>query len=201
MTKQNRVFVGEWKALIANSVPISTNRIKPGNFYKLNTYQYTDGKVRSLSGQKTSHIFVIGKFSKDKNTYLAALKLKGISPEWFFEDIKQALKFKPLTDKQIDNVNETYSEDLDEFRHLLLKFPMDGRPLFNIIKRKRRIYEGNYREYKFASIKSIEYIDIFSNYLKSKTTIDSKKTDEVLNRESALNTREASVKKQIVKPK
>jgi len=196
-----RGFITEWKTLIANSVPIAAARIKPGNFYKINVYQYSDGKTRSLSGQTTSHVFVIGKFTKDKETYIAALKLKGVSPEWFFTDIKSAMKFKPLTEKQIDMVSEAHSEDLDEFRHLLLKFPMDGRPLFSIIKRKRRIYEGNYREYKFKSIRSIEYIDIFSNYLKSKTTIKSEKTEEVLKRGDATNTRIADVKKQIVKPK
>jgi hypothetical protein len=201
MAISNRVFINEWKTLIANSVPISSARVKPGNFYKLNIYEYNDGKTRSLSGQTTSHIFVIGIFNKNKDKYLAALKLKGINPEWFFDDIKQAMKFKPLTEKHIDMVNAEYSEDLDEFRHLLLKFPMDGRPLFNIIKRKRRVYEGNYREYKLHSIKSIEYIDIFSNYLKSKTTIKSEKTEEILKRDDDTNVRLAPVKKEIVKPK
>jgi hypothetical protein len=51
---------------------------------------------------------------------------------------------------------------------LLRKFPADGSPLYEILKRKPLVYKDNYREYKMTSIKSADLITIDMEYLNDK---------------------------------
>jgi hypothetical protein len=57
---------------------------------------------------------------------------------------------------------------LEEFKFLLRKFPPDGAPLFDILKRRPLIYKDNYREYKMTSIKSVELVTIDREYISDK---------------------------------
>jgi hypothetical protein len=65
-------------------------------------------------------------------------------------------------------VNEEKINELEEFRFLLRTFQADGAPIFNVLKKKPLIYEGNYREYKMTSIKSVEILTIDKEYLRDK---------------------------------
>ena len=195
-----RLFISNWSSIIDAQKPINVNMMRPGNFYKIDIYKYADGVTRDLSGVKTTHIFFIGKFRQGKDQYVAALKLANVNPEYFFTDIKQAFKFKPLTEEKISEVQEEYEHKLDQFRKLLLSFPMDGRNLFAIVKQKKRIYQDNYREYKLDSIKKSEYLSISESYLVSKLTLQSEKSGEKKERRDATNTRRSEVKKDIAKP-
>lgn len=180
-------YTSKWDSIIDTKATIGKTAVKPGNFYKLTSYTYADGKTRPLSGPNTSYIFVIGQFTKQKTKYIATLKLKSVNPEWFFSDIKSALKQNPLVSSEIDKIYEEKSPKKDTFRWLLRKFPVDGKPLFEIIKRKRRVYNGNYREYILGNIKGIEYIEIDSEYLFNILTKGSDKVDRKKEREEKLN--------------
>jgi len=154
----NRVFTPKWTNIITDLKPIAHGMMKPGNFYKVVVYKYADpSQTRVLSGLNTAYIFLIGKFI-DKKVFFPSIKLKHVNPELFFDSLRLTL----------DNVSEQSIDESEEFRFLLRKFPIDGKPLFNILKRKPLIYEGNYREYKMTSIKSVELITLDKEYLKDK---------------------------------
>ncbi len=154
----NRVFTKQWENIITDLKTIPHGMMKPGNFYKVVVYKYADPKqTKVLAGLDTSYIFLIGRFT-DKKVFFPSIKLKHVNPELFFNGIRTAF----------DNVSEESINESDEFRMLLRTFPTDGKPLFNIIKTKPIIYEGNYREYKMTSIKSVELVTIDKEYLKDK---------------------------------
>lgn len=168
---QTRIFTKQWDNIISDRKPIAHGLMKPGNFYKVIVYKYAiDGKTRTLTGLSTSYIFLIGKFI-DKQVRFPAIKLKHVNPEQFFTAIKPTMG--PIKEETFD--------ELEEFRFLLRKFQADGAPIFNVLKKKPLIYEGNYREYKMTSIKSAEILTIDKKYLKDKylpTSIPSEKEKE-----------------------
>jgi hypothetical protein len=158
----SRVFTKEWDNIITKFKPMAHGMMKPGNFYKVVVYKYAvDGKTRTLTGLSTSYIFLIGRFV-DKKVIFPAIKLKHVSPEIFFDALQPALKLPINENEIIDSVN------MEEFRMLLRKFPADGSPLYEILKRKPLVYKDNYREYKMTSIKSVDLITIDMEYLKDK---------------------------------
>jgi hypothetical protein len=119
---------------------------------------------------------VIGRFV-DKKVFFPSIKLKNVNPERFFDGIRLAMN--PIDEELIDTS--------EEFRMLMKKFPIDGKPLFNIIKRKPLVYEGNYREYKMTSIKSVELITLDKEYLKDKFLPGYNKTERMKERRENLN--------------
>lgn len=158
----SRVFTKQWENIITQFKPISHGMMKAGNFYKVVVYKYAvDGKTRTLTGLSTSYIFLIGRFV-DKQVRFPAIKLKHVNPENFFDALKPAMRLPISEDEILDSVN------LEEFRMLLRKFPADGSPLYEILKRKPLVYKDNYREYKMTSIKSVDLITIDMEYLKEK---------------------------------
>ena len=158
MPVTNRIFTNQWGNIISGVKQIPHGMMKPGNFYKIVTYRYADpAQTKVLSGLNTSYIFLIGRFT-DKKVFFPSIKLKHVNPEKFFDAIRLAL----------DNVSEDGINNAEEFRFLMRKFPNDGKPLFQMLKRKPLIYEGNYREYKMTSIKSVELVEIDKEYLKDK---------------------------------
>lgn len=153
-----RIFTPQWDNIISDRKTIAHGLMKPGNFYKVIVYKYAaDGKTRTLTGLSTSYIFLIGKFI-DKQVRFPAIKLKHVNPEQFFTALK------PMMGK----IDEETIDELEEFRFLLAKFQLDGAPIFNLLKKKPLIYEGNYREYKMTSIKSVEILTIDKEYIKDK---------------------------------
>lgn len=172
-----RIFNNQWDNIIDDRKTIAHGLMRPGNFYKVVVYKYAaDGKTRALSGLSTSYIFLIGKFI-DKQVRFPAIKLKHVNPEQFFTAIK------PL----MVSINEEIIDELDEFKSLLRKFQSDGTPVFNILKKKPLIYEGNYREYKMTSIKSVELLAINKKYLKDKFIQTSNPSEQQAERKENLN--------------
>jgi hypothetical protein len=158
----SRIFTSQWDNIITGFKPLAHGMMKPGNFYKVVVYKYAaDGKTRTLTGLDTAYIFLIGRFV-DKQVRFPAIKLKHVNPELFFDALKPAINQPVTEDKIIDAYN------LEEFKFLLRKFPSDGAPLFDILKRKPLIYRDNYREYKMTSIKSVELITIDREYVSDK---------------------------------
>lgn len=173
----SRIFTQKWNNIIDDLKPIAHGMMKPGNFYKVVVYKYADpAETKVLSGLDTSYIFLIGKFI-NKKVFFPAIKLKHVNPEFFFDSLKLVL----------NNINEKSINESEEFRFLLRQFPLDGKPLFNILKRKPLIYEGNYREYKMTSIKSVELMQINKEYIKDKFLPGSNTTEKVRQRKENLN--------------
>jgi hypothetical protein len=154
----SRIFTPQWDNIISDRKAIAHGLMKPGNFYKVIVYKYAaDGKTRTLTGLSTSYIFLLGKYI-DKQVRFPSIKLKHVNPEQFFTAIKSLMG--PVDEEKIN--------ELEEFRFLLRKFQADGAPIFNLLKKKPLIYEGNYREYKMTSIKSVEILTVDKEYLRDK---------------------------------
>lgn len=191
-----RIYNDNWKKIILSEqeAPIAT--VKSGNFYKVEVYKYIDGKTRTLSGTKTAYVFAIGRYTNNGKAYFAALKLKHVDPLYFFNDIKLMLTPLPPAAKDVDEAYEdTEDNKNNEFRSLLRKMPKDGRNLFSMIKTKRRIYEGNYREYIVSSIKTIKYLNLDPEFLKTVLTKDAKKTRNIKSAKSETNPRKPETEK------
>lgn len=172
-----RIFTSQWDNIISDRKAIPHGMMKPGNFYQVVVYKYAiDGKTRKLSGLDTSYIFLIGKFT-DKQVIFPALKLKHVNPEQFFTAIKPTMVA----------IKEEVIDEAEEFRSLIRKFQLDGAPIYNILKRKPLVYEGNYREYKMTSIKSVELLEIDKEYLRDKFLPGSNTTQRQKERRENLN--------------
>lgn len=188
--KSTQSYIQNWKKIFIKEHPVSVRILTPGNFYKIEVYKYTDGVTRNLSGIKTAYIFLIGKYSNKGKTYFATLKLKGVNPLYFFNDIKLMLVTTPLTSAAIDEAyTQTQSNNHSEFSELLKKIRKDGKNLFSAIKTKNRIYEGNYREYILDSIKTVKCIDIDTEFLKNVLTKDSNKSKNIKEAKDMTNAR------------
>lgn len=194
-------FIQQWKQVFITEEKVNSNSLKPGNFYKISVYEYSDGVTRSLTGPNIAYIFVIGKFTRNGVFYIACTKLKGIDPKIFFQYLDPALKFRPLS---LDKINEVYSNTKsnlnDEFSQLLKPIQPDGKNLFSILKTKKPILDG-YREYILKNIQLVTYLDVNPEYLKLKLTKDSKKTKNLKDERDFLNERKAKNAKNIVKSK
>jgi hypothetical protein len=161
MSLTQRNYNRQWENLIIKELNRPKTMMRQGNFYRLEVYKYADEKIgtRRLVGIDTAFVFIIGRFIKDGHVWLATIKLKQVNPDAFFEGIKRACR--PLANKDFD---EWTSWDFKEF---LKKYPADGKPLFEYIKTKPRIYRDTYREYKLASIKDCNEIVFNIEYLKT----------------------------------
>ena len=184
----SRIFTPQWDNIISDRKTIAHGLMKPGNFYKVIVYKYAvDGKTRTLTGLSTSYIFLIGKYI-DKQVRFPAIKLKHVNPEQFFTAIK------PL----MGPVNEEKINEIEEFRFILRTFQADGAPIFNVLKKKPLIYEGNYREYKMTSIKSVEILNIDKEYLRDKFLPSSNPSEK--EKERRENLKDSDTPKTEVKP-
>jgi hypothetical protein len=185
-----RIFTNQWDNIISDRKTIAHGLMKPGNFYKVIVYKYAaDGKTRTLTGLSTSYIFLLGKYV-DKQVRFPAIKLKHVNPEQFFTAIKILM----------GPVNEEKLNEIEEFRFLLRKYQLDGAPIFNVLKTKPLIYEGNYREYKMTSIKSVEILNIDKEYLRDKFLPSSNPSQKEKERRENLKDSNTS-KKEVEPPK
>jgi hypothetical protein len=183
-----RIFTPQWDNIISDRKTIAHGLMKPGNFYKVIVYKYAaDGKTRTLTGLSTSYIFLLGKYI-DKQVRFPAIKLKHVNPEQFFTAIKPTM----------GPINEEKINELEEFRFLLRKFQLDGAPIFNVLKKKPLIYEGNYREYKMTSIKSVEILTIDKKYIRDKFLPSSNPSQKEKERRD--NLKDSDTSKKEIKP-
>lgn len=188
----NKNFLMAWKCLFVTEQKISATSLKPGNFYKINVYEYSDGVTKNLTGPNTAFIFYIGKFLKNGKQYAAAFKLKNNDPKLFFEYIKPMLKFNPLTDKKIDEVySHSKGNTNDEFSKLFKKIQPDGKNIFLTLKNKSGVIES-YREYIVGSIQSVAYLDVDPEYLKIKFSKESKSPKNLKLERDYFNVRKAN---------
>lgn len=152
-------FALQYKPLIESETSVSKTLVLPRNVYRINSYKYSDGKQKTLSGTTSTLVFVVGK-TPDKK--LSCIKISEIKPEKFFKWL-QKLYIKGLTEEIWNN-----AEKLEE---LLIEGDVKGSKIFNsFVKPDAIIYGDNpniYRTYNLTGIKQIEEVKFKKDILKS----------------------------------
>lgn len=129
----------------------------PRNFYRISRYEYSDGDTKSLVGNESSLVFVIGVFENKVN----CIKLNEVRPEvfirWFPTILKPSLKVE-----DIDKANS-----LDE---IVIFDSLDGNVLFESKIKTHPIYRQEprpYRTYNLDGLKYIQQIQLKKEVIKS----------------------------------
>jgi hypothetical protein len=162
-------FTQQYQKLFKSETSIGKTAITPKNIYRINSYQYaSDGKTKSLSGNKAAIVFCIGIYQKK----LTCIKITDINPTKFLPWLKTILK-KGLKENDFDK-----AVSLDE---LCINSDIKGASIFNSYVKGKSIYavsnEPTYRTYNISGIKSIEQIQIDPKVLKDMYGIKKPKED------------------------
>jgi hypothetical protein len=138
---------------------VAKNQLIPRNIYKIITYEYADGKVKTLSGTKTSIVFLLG-ITPDKK--LLCIKITQVRPEKFFQWLKKNFK---RTVKASDIDSAITESKIDT---LLLRDNRVGTKTFSAVKNDSlyKMAPGSYRTYLISGIKRISLMKLDGEYLK-----------------------------------
>ena len=151
-------FALQYKPLIESETKVAKTLVLPRNVYRINSYKYSDGTQKTLSGTTSTIVFVIGKTTDKK---LSCIKISDIKPEKFFQWL-QKLYIKGLTEEKWNS-----AEKLED---LLIETDIKGSKIFNsFIKTNAIIYGDNpniYRTYNLTGIKQIEEVKFKKDVLK-----------------------------------
>ena len=112
-------FTNQYKPFIEKEERIAKNNIKPLEIYRISTYKYADGDIKSLAGINSALVFSIGIYEKKFN----CIKLSEIRPDMFFKFMAK-LKNKSLTEQKIDEAEFLYDLMIST-KHLLMLFMSD----------------------------------------------------------------------------
>ena len=80
-------FTNQYKPFIEKEERIAKNYIKPLEIYRISTYKYADGDIKSLAGINSALVFSIGIYEKKFN----CIKISEIKPcllLWAFSSIE-----------------------------------------------------------------------------------------------------------------
>lgn len=139
-------FALQYKSLIESEEKVAKTLIKPRNIYRISQYTYADGEKKTLIGNKTSIVFVLG--IADQKLY--CIKITQIKPDKFFGFVKTLLK---------SNANDKSVDDAELFSDLLIKASKAGTKIFSIFK-NTPIYKGNANAFRTYNIKGINQISL-----------------------------------------
>lgn len=144
-------FANLYNKFIKNESIVPKTKLIPRKVYKINSYEYVDGKLVNYSGNKSAIVFLIG-ITPDR--MLHCLKISEVQPIKFFNWLKLHIK-KDLDYDAIKNL-----VDKNAFNELLLADNRLGAKTFQKAK-NNVIYQqqpGTYRTYFVKSIKSIKEV-------------------------------------------
>lgn len=120
-------------------------KLNPRNFYRVSRYEYADGDVKSLTGNNSSLIFVIGVHDDKVN----CIKLNEVSVEifsrWFPTILRAAIK----------------TEDIDKMEmtsDLIVESDKSGNGFFSSKIKGNAIYNVNPRPYRTYNLDGLQYI-------------------------------------------
>ena len=154
-------FTLQYAQFIESEKSVSKSLLKPRNVYRINTYKYVDGKTKSLTGQESALVFLLG-ITPDKK--LSCVKISLIKPDIFFRWLKKMF-IKGLPKENIEK-----SQKLEE---LLIVSDKAGKKLFTQFVKTDPIYNkepDSYRTYMISGVKSIEEVtfkkDVILKYYK-----------------------------------
>lgn len=154
-------FIQEYKKITDTEKNVSKTLITPCNIYKINSYQYSDGATKSLSGNETALIFVFGIHDKKLN----ALKISMVKPEDFFKWLKKLFK---------SGVTEEAFNNFEKLEEILVLGDKSGSKIYEgYIKNKKigNVNESIYRTYNLSGVKQVEEINIKKDYIKKFITL------------------------------
>jgi hypothetical protein len=148
-------FVNQYIPFIESEKSVSKTLILPRNIYRIVSYEYADGERKTLSGNKSSLVFVTGIF--DKKIY--CIKISEIKPDRFFKWLK-TIFLKSLDDKRIDE-----SKQLSE---LLIITAKSGSSMLSKLK-SNTIYSAHpnaFRTYNLAGINQVKVVNLKKDTIK-----------------------------------
>lgn len=151
-------FANLYKPYIAEETSCSKPLIEPRNIYKISSYVYADGEQKTLSGNESAYIFVLG-ISPDK--VISCIKLSEVKPDRFFKWMKPLFK-KGITEKIWQE-----AKSLDD---VLIKTDRTGSKLFNSFVKSSTIYNQNptpYRTYTLKGIRQVKEVKFKQDFLKT----------------------------------
>lgn len=120
-------------------------KLNPRNFYRVSRYEYADGDVKSLAGNNSSLIFVIGVHDDKVN----CIKLNEVSVEIFSRWFPTLLK--PAT--KLEDVNK-----MEMISDLIIEGDGSGKGLFDSKIKTNPIYNINPRPYRTYNLDGLLYI-------------------------------------------
>lgn len=149
-------FSLQYKPFIQNEVRVGKQAIRPRNVYRISSYKYVKEGQKSLTGAKSSLIFVIGIWDKK----LICLKISELKPEKFFQWLYTVVKKSEIP--KIDEI-----ETLEE---LIVDSDRAGKRLFEqYVEKSTIVYKRKdpiYRTYNLDNIIYIQRVDFEKSYLK-----------------------------------
>jgi hypothetical protein len=132
-------------------------QLNPRNFYRVSRYENVAGDVKSLTGPKSSLIFVIGTHEDKVN----CLKLNEIRPavllKWLPTIIKDSVKVENIDEMKLLSDIIIVS---DKFGNKLFESKIKGKVIYNIEPRP-------YRTYNLDGLKYIQEVKLKTDVLKS----------------------------------
>ena len=152
---------------ILENKAIQKSKLRGRNLYKINSYTYSDGDMKNLTGSTATLIFCMGIYDKK----LIGIKVSLMQPSRFFIWLKTVLK-KGLKAEDFNNYSRL--EDL------CIPADVRGSQFFATKVKNRAIYNLEpdlYRTYNMSGIKSIEEIKLSPEILKKTYGIKETKTN------------------------
>jgi hypothetical protein len=149
-------FSARYLPFIDTEEAVAKTLVRPRNIYKIISYEYIDGKTKTLTGPKTSYVFVLGIFEKKLN----CIKISEVRPERFFDWFKTIFR-KSLTEEKL--------MEAERLEDLIILGDRQGNKLFNSYVKGKQIYNQNpcpYRTYNLDGIKQISEIKFKKEILK-----------------------------------
>lgn len=152
-------YASQYNKFFVQESNVAKNQLVPRNIYKIISYEYADGTLKTLTGTKTSIVFLLG-ITPDKK--LLCIKLTEVKPDKFFQWLKKAFK-RTVKAEDIDNALTESKIDT-----LLLRDNRVGTKTFSAVKNDSlyKMAPGSYRTYLISGVKRISLMKLDGEYLK-----------------------------------
>ena len=144
-------FSNLYNKIVKSEFAAQKNRLVPRKVYRIVSYQYVDGELKTLNGSKSSYVFLIG-ITPDK--VLHCLKISEVQPTKFFNWLRLNVK-KNLNNEQI--IQKIEESAIDE---IIVPDTRVGTKYFQNVK-TNSIYSqqpGSYRTYILKNVKIINEV-------------------------------------------
>jgi hypothetical protein len=137
-------YLSQYNPYIKKYIRTSKDKIEPMNVYKIQTYRYVDGVVRSKTALDVSLVFVVGIHLKE----LYCVRLNGIKPTDFLGWGRKILN---------KDILPTINEETTPLKPIMNEFSRGGKDLFlTHIKSSSVMYGGRnssaFRTYKSEGV-------------------------------------------------
>lgn len=155
-------FTNQYKPFIQKEERIAKNNIKPLEIYRISTYKYADGDIKSLAGVKSALVFSIGIYEKKFN----CIKMSEIRPDMFFKFMAK-LKNKSLTEQKIDEAEFLYDLMIemgsDKSGKMVYESYIKNSSEFRTLKKQY----NPYRTYNLEGLIYVQRVNLKKEYLKT----------------------------------